>query len=66
MIRSLPLTALSLMLGFFFVFVGVLKISPSVNADIYKHMVCFFLCNNLCSKNCLLIFFQKAKRIWKI
>jgi hypothetical protein len=42
MIRSLPLTALSLMLGFFFVFVGVLKISPSVNADIYKHMVCFF------------------------
>jgi hypothetical protein len=41
MIRSLPLTALSLMLGFFFVFVGVLKISPSVNADIYKHMVCF-------------------------
>lgn len=38
MIRSLPLTALSLMLGFFFIFVGVLKISPNVNADIYRHM----------------------------
>ncbi|CAF0847991.1 unnamed protein product [Brachionus calyciflorus] len=38
MIRSLPLTALSLLLGFFFIFVGLIKITPKVNADIYKDM----------------------------
>lgn len=38
MIRSLPLTALSLLLGFFFVFIGIIKVTPSVNADIYRDM----------------------------
>lgn len=41
MIRSLPLTALSLLLGFFFVFVGLIKVTPKVNPDIYKDMVRF-------------------------
>lgn len=39
MIRSLPLTALSLLLGFFFIFVGLIKITPKVNPDIYRDMV---------------------------
>ncbi|RNA28299.1 transmembrane 35-like [Brachionus plicatilis] len=38
MIRSLPLTALSLLLGFFFIFVGLIKVTPKVNPDIYKDM----------------------------
>lgn len=38
MIRSLPLTALSLLLGFFFVFIGIIKITPKVNEDIYRDM----------------------------
>jgi hypothetical protein len=36
MIRSLPLTALSLLLGFFFIFIGIIKITPKVNEDIYS------------------------------
>ena len=39
MLRSLPLTALSLLLGFFFIFVGSIKISPKVNEDIFRDMV---------------------------
>lgn len=39
MIRSLPLTALSLLLGFFFIFVGIIKVTPKVNPDIFKDMV---------------------------
>lgn len=38
MIRSLPLTALSLLLGFFFVFVGMIKVTPRVNEQIYADM----------------------------
>ena len=38
MIRSLPLTALSLLLGFFFVFIGIIKVTPSINAEIYRDM----------------------------
>lgn len=37
--RSLPLAALSLLLGFFFVFVGSIKITPKVNPDVYNDMV---------------------------
>ena len=39
MIRSLPLTVLSLMLGFFFVFVGLIKVTPRVNEQIHADMV---------------------------
>ena len=38
MIRSLPLTALSLLLGFFFIFIGIIKVTPYVNADIFRDM----------------------------
>lgn len=38
MIRSLPLTALSLLLGFFFIFIGIIKVTPNVNTDIYNDM----------------------------
>ncbi len=47
MMRSLPLAALSLLLGFFFVFVGTIKLTPKVNPDVYKDMVIIFVYSNL-------------------
>jgi hypothetical protein len=39
MMRSLPLAALSLTLGFFFVFIGLLKITPKVNPEMHRYLV---------------------------
>ena len=43
MIKSLPLTALSLTLGFFYIFVGLLKVSPQINPDMHNDLVSVFL-----------------------
>lgn len=39
MFKSLPLTVLSLTLGFFFVFVGLLKVTPEINPTMHNDLV---------------------------
>ena len=36
---SVVLKVLGITLGLFFIFVGTIKLTPSVNSDIYKEMV---------------------------
>jgi hypothetical protein len=38
MLRSLPLTVLSFLIGFFFIFIGSIKLTPALNAEIYRDM----------------------------
>ncbi|XP_064610688.1 novel acetylcholine receptor chaperone-like [Liolophura sinensis] len=42
---SVALTVLSMTIGFFFIFVGTLKLTPSVNTEVYKEMRRSFIRN---------------------
>lgn len=39
MANSLALTLISLILGLFFIFLGLVKVTPYLSQDIHKHMV---------------------------
>ncbi|CAH1799331.1 unnamed protein product [Owenia fusiformis] len=40
---SVALTALSMTIGFFFIFMGSIKLTPALNADVYKEMRKMFI-----------------------
>ncbi len=39
MMANVVLTVLSMTIGFFFILVGTLKLSPAVNEEVYREMV---------------------------
>ena len=39
MAKSSALTALSFIMGFFFIFMGSIKVTPAINQGIFQHLV---------------------------